>query len=212
MSQCTAKSKRSGERCKAQAVRGRTTCRMHGGTHPVGALAPQYKHGRYSKVLPPKLLDRYQDAQRDPELLALREEITVVDAMLAEALHRIDETDSAEAWADAQKHYRAMETARRAGDTHRMRIALVELGDVLERGAAGKGNREEVLKLIASRKALVESERKRLVDMHQMVSSERALAMMHALVSAVKEAVPDPAVWAKVNATYTRLLNSPERT
>lgn len=32
MSQCTAKSKRSGERCKAAAITGAATCRMHGGT------------------------------------------------------------------------------------------------------------------------------------------------------------------------------------
>ena len=32
MSQCTAKSKRSGKQCLKWAVRGRTTCHMHGGT------------------------------------------------------------------------------------------------------------------------------------------------------------------------------------
>lgn len=32
MSQCTAKSKRSGKQCLKWAVRGRATCHMHGGT------------------------------------------------------------------------------------------------------------------------------------------------------------------------------------
>lgn len=32
MSQCTAKSKRSAKQCLKWAVRGRTTCQMHGGT------------------------------------------------------------------------------------------------------------------------------------------------------------------------------------
>lgn len=32
MSQCTARSKRSGKQCLKWAVRGRTTCHMHGGT------------------------------------------------------------------------------------------------------------------------------------------------------------------------------------
>lgn len=42
MSQCTAKSKRSGNQCLKWAVRGRTTCHMHGGT----SKGPVTKSGR----------------------------------------------------------------------------------------------------------------------------------------------------------------------
>ena len=49
--QCTAKSKRSGCRCKNYACRDRDTCRMHGGTSLQGADHPNYRHGRCSKVL-----------------------------------------------------------------------------------------------------------------------------------------------------------------
>lgn len=44
---CTAKSKRTGERCKGPAVRGWTVCRMHGagGGHGAGKANPAYKHG-----------------------------------------------------------------------------------------------------------------------------------------------------------------------
>lgn len=44
---CTAKSKRSGQRCKGPAVRGWTVCRFHGaggGSGP-GKAHPAYKHG-----------------------------------------------------------------------------------------------------------------------------------------------------------------------
>ena len=55
--QCSAKSKRSGERCRAPAVKGRLQCRMHGGIlsseyHGAavdGPSNPNWKHGRYSK-------------------------------------------------------------------------------------------------------------------------------------------------------------------
>ncbi len=49
--QCTAKSKRSGCRCKNYACRDRDTCRMHGGTSRQGAAHPNYRHGGCSKVL-----------------------------------------------------------------------------------------------------------------------------------------------------------------
>lgn len=44
---CTAKSKRSGLRCKGPAVRGWTVCRMHGagGGHGPGTANPAFKHG-----------------------------------------------------------------------------------------------------------------------------------------------------------------------
>jgi hypothetical protein len=50
---CAAKSKRSQERCKAPAVRGRRTCRMHGGAAgsgaPSGDRNGRYKHGGCTK-------------------------------------------------------------------------------------------------------------------------------------------------------------------
>jgi hypothetical protein len=44
---CTATSKRTRERCKAPAVKGRAVCRFHGagGGHGTGIANPAYKHG-----------------------------------------------------------------------------------------------------------------------------------------------------------------------
>jgi len=57
MSQCRAKSKRSGNQCLKWAVRGRTTCHMHGGTSkgPITKGGKELsrraasRHGRYTK-------------------------------------------------------------------------------------------------------------------------------------------------------------------
>jgi hypothetical protein len=49
--QCTAKSKRSGCRCKNYACRGRGTCRMHGGKSKRGSHHPNWRHGRFAKDL-----------------------------------------------------------------------------------------------------------------------------------------------------------------
>jgi hypothetical protein len=49
--QCTATSKRTGERCKGPAVRGWTVCRFHGagGGAPRGESHGRYKHGLYTR-------------------------------------------------------------------------------------------------------------------------------------------------------------------
>jgi hypothetical protein len=57
MSQCKAKSKRSGNQCLKWAVRGRITCHMHGGTSmgPVTKAGKElsrkaaFRHGGYTK-------------------------------------------------------------------------------------------------------------------------------------------------------------------
>ena len=49
---CTAKSKRTGQRCKAPALRGYNVCRFHGarGGAPKGKANGAWKHGYYSEA------------------------------------------------------------------------------------------------------------------------------------------------------------------
>lgn len=48
---CTARSKRTGQGCRAPAVRGCAVCRFHGagGGGPAGRRNGNYRHGRYTK-------------------------------------------------------------------------------------------------------------------------------------------------------------------
>ena len=48
---CTARSKRTGERCEGPAVTGWRVCRFHGagGGHPAGREHPSWKHGMRSR-------------------------------------------------------------------------------------------------------------------------------------------------------------------
>ena len=89
--QCTARSKRSGERCRKHAMRGRTVCLAHGGRTPRGVASPHFKTGRYSRSLPGHLLAAYEEALRDPRLLSLRDEAALIDAMINELLSQIDD-------------------------------------------------------------------------------------------------------------------------
>ena len=46
---CKAKSKRTGQRCRARAVRGMQVCYHHGGKSRRGLSHPNFKHGYYSR-------------------------------------------------------------------------------------------------------------------------------------------------------------------
>ncbi len=49
--QCTATSKRTGQRCCKPAMIDRTVCLLHGGKTPRGVASPHFRHGRYSTLL-----------------------------------------------------------------------------------------------------------------------------------------------------------------
>jgi hypothetical protein len=76
--QCTAKSKRSGERCRNRALIGATNCRMHNGQAQLtqtGANNPNHKHGKYVRYRTPNLRERIARLEADPDLLSQIDEI-----------------------------------------------------------------------------------------------------------------------------------------
>lgn len=89
MARCTAKAKQTGARCKRNATPGRNVCRMHGGKSLRGIDAPNFKTGRYSKCLPDRLAERYEEALNDAELTRLGDEIALVDARLQDVIERL---------------------------------------------------------------------------------------------------------------------------
>lgn len=150
---CTAKSKRSGGRCKNPPVRGRTVCRMHGGASPVGAASPQYKGAGRFKYLPVAMAERYRAAKADPELLALRKDLALLEVRLSTLLERVTETGPADVdaatWAEirelVQERLRIVEAEyRRLAATHqlvplaRALMVMQEIATVIARHVTDK--------------------------------------------------------------------------
>lgn len=80
--QCTAKSKRSGERCRNHALKGKDVCRMHQG-RPV-------THGLYSKYKGQVLGDRIRELLDDTELTNMRPQIATLIALAEDLRDRIE--------------------------------------------------------------------------------------------------------------------------
>lgn len=210
MSQCTAKSKRSRERCKKDAMLGRKTCYYHGGTSRVGMLSPVAIHGDRSRVLPTRLIKRFQEALGDSELLALRNDIATVEARLEEVLSQVDSGESGRLWRDLQRAHAVMQRAQREKNQGALRAALVDLGDLIERGASDRAAWADVLSLMRDKRALVESERRRLVEMQQMITSTEAMTLVSALSESVRTHVKDTEALKGISADLMRLLGRQE--
>lgn len=196
---CGAKT-RDGDPCKNPPVTGSRRCRMHGGPTPRGRALPQTTHGRYSKDLPTRLAARYQEAQADPDLLNLNDEIRLTYALLVDALKGIDTGESGRLWRSLKAEWDALKDAQREKDSAAIAQHLNAIGSLITRGLADYAARVEVLDIIDRRRKLVESEGKRRQAMQQMITAERAMLLISAIVDVVMRHVDDPATRAAISA------------
>lgn len=203
---CTAQSKRTGQQCGGNAVPGMTVCHWHGGKTPTGIASPHFRTGRHSKYLPTRMLQTYEAALTDPRLLELHAEIALLDSRLAELLGKVDTGESGALWEALGAAYRDLQRAR--NDAKAFAVALTVLGGLITQGAGDAAAWAEIARLVQDRRRLVESERKRQVEMQQMVSIQQGLALVAALADSVKRHVSDPRILGAIQTDLARLLTA----
>lgn len=208
MTQCTAKSKRTGVQCQRPALTGKTVCYHHGGKTPQGIAIPQTKSGRYSKHIPTRMLATYETAKIDPELLALQDEVALIDARLVDLLKRVDTGESGATWRKVGEAFRSYQQALSSSKTDAKKDAsdyLHDLHMLIVDGASDEAAWTEIRSVVNQRRSLVESERKRLVEMQQMVGADQAMLLVRSLVASVREHVRDPAILRAITDDLGRL-------
>ncbi len=206
---CGAKT-RNGSTCTQRSMpNGR--CRMHGGKSPNGIAHARFKHGRYSQFIPARMLENYQAAQNDVELLALRDEIALLDSRLLDVLKRVDTGESGQVWRELKATYQMLRAAQAKDDRDAARDHARKLGELIEHGSADWLAWSEVRSLIDQRRRTVESERKRLVEMQSLISQEKAMVLIAALTDSVRRHVSDRTALAAISADLVRLTAADPR-
>jgi len=189
---CGAKT-RGGRPCQKSPLTGRNRCRLHGGASPAGVASPTFKHGRRSKYMPARLVSRYEEALADPFLLEQKAEIALLDARLSELLEQVGDGSSAERWKVLQVALGDLEWAVQTQDTDGFNSAIKHMRAIIQSGSAVQDVWTEIYDVIERRRRLVESERKRYVEMGQMITAAQLLNMMGAISGLIREHVTDPA-------------------
>jgi hypothetical protein len=189
--QCKAKSKRTGEQCRRRAVTGYEVCQVHGGVTPSGVASPHWKTGAQSRIMPTRLLERYGESLTDPDLLALRKEIALCDARLDDLLQRVDTNEAGALWSGLRQAYNNLTAANDAGDAVAAASALNDIGRYISRGQGDYAAWGEIAHWQEHRRRLSETEAKRLVSMQQMISSEKAMALITSIGLIIKRHVTD---------------------
>lgn len=210
MAQCKARAKSTGERCRRRAVTGYTVCQVHGAGSPFkGRPGMVHKRpaGKYSKLLPTRLLALYEEAQSDTELLSLRHDIALLEARVMDMLKRVDTGESGDLWKRTGEVVTVLKNAFQDGDDGAVASAIADLEDLVSHGIEDWGTWREIGAVLERKRKLTDTERKRLVDMQQMITAERALALITAFTQVVKRHVTDTTTLLAISAELGTLLS-----
>lgn len=164
---------------------------MHGGKTPRGLASTKFKTGRYSKDIPARLIASYELTRSDPRILEQREEIALIHARILDLIQRVDSGESGHLWRSIRKQYETLVEAIREQDRDRMRLALAALDQLITRGTTDYKAWEEVTHQIDRKQRLIESERKREVELQQVITMDQMLVFMKVQQDAILKVVTD---------------------
>lgn len=184
-------------------------CRVHGGATPRGIASPHFKTGRYSKNLPSHLLEAYKVAVQDDDLLAVREDVALIDVRLGELVGLLDHGADESTWARLGGLWSKYQAAFVSSDTTTADQALAEIGDLIANGGRDYNTWREIQAVLEQRRKLVESEQRRLVTLQQTITVEQAMLFVAAVMDSVRTHVTDRHTLAAVAADLDRLAVRP---
>lgn len=191
MAQCTAKSKQSGVQCKRHAKIGKKVCKIHGGDSLEGFASPNFKHGKYGNSMPVRLVQRYEEALSNPDLLSLNDEIALMEARIVELIEGLDTGGIGEIWKNLKKSQKTFQDALNKGDYFGMQEAFKTISETIQQGAGEQERWNSLQNAIFARQRLVESERKHLQELGQMVSVRELTVVFASLVQVLREHITD---------------------
>lgn len=206
MERCGAKLRGKNTTCRKWPVHGSNRCELHGGKTPRGHALPQTTHGRYSKDLPTRLGERFLASQSDPDLLNLNAEIALTDARLGELIQRVDTDGAGVLWNQLGGVVSDMESFLWEEDLDGLSGSVQQLRSVLQRARDDSTAWDQIYPLMEQRRKLVETERKRRVEMDQIITTEQAMVLVTRLTSAVRRHVNDERTLAAIAAEFGETL------
>jgi hypothetical protein len=205
--QCSGTSKQSGERCERWTTPGYDVCPSHGSKTPRGIVHHNFQHGRFSRSVPARLSESYEEILNDPRRLELGDELAVVIARNHELLNSLYSGESDALWIRLRDRKRAMEAARRNGDDDAAAEHFNVLLRMIECGASDGERWVEPTHNINVQRRLAESERKRRVEEQQVATTEEILAIMGAVLAIITRHVRDDRIRRAIGSDIEGLVD-----
>jgi hypothetical protein len=186
-------------------------CEVHGGKTPIGIASPNLRTGRYSKSLPARLSQDYEQALADPDLLSIREDVALLDSRLADVLAAASNHEAGELWANLKAALKEYDGARGKDIEQKRSDALANIRWLINEGYQEWQAWRDIRALLQERKSLVESERDRLKQMQLMITTERANVLLGAIAGIIRTHVTDRTALTGIAADMRRLVSAEPR-
>lgn len=192
--------------CPSIRTRSNGRCRLHSGNIPMGAKTHSFMFGKYSKAMPARLVERYQEALADPNLSALADEMALVESRLADLMNKADEGGAQAIFADIGEAFLSFKFANQDGDRAKQLEAVRRLEQLINKGKHEAGVWSEINKLIETKRKLSLAETQRLKTLDQFIPVDQANALMAALLNAVRAEVTDEDVLKNVASRFQEII------
>jgi hypothetical protein len=187
---CGAKNRR-GEHCGVTVLMPNGRCRIHGGKSLAGPAHPNYRHGRRWQAMPLDLVNRFERALGDPDLLSMSPEVAALDARADQLMGRLSTGESGKAWARVRRAWVDYQEARAVRDAELEDDARTRLEDAITRGAADEETWGELTSIWRDRRRFVREERERMIDAQVYTDVGRLTQVFAAIAEALVQHVPD---------------------
>lgn len=203
------------KRCRSTFLYANGRCKKHGGPTPHGIASPHHKHGGYSKDLPTRMAARCRESLEDKEVLELHRDLAVAESHLSELAKSL-KGGSSRLMFHVEKalngvlveYGRANSGKKKALSGVLLGVELEKLQEAVKQAKAEWLTWREIKEWIRLRKELVESERRRMVESHSMITLDEQMVLISAFVKIVLDHVPDMKTRQSITDDWERLMNA----
>jgi hypothetical protein len=200
--------------CTKKPENGTGRCKHAGARSGKGLANPAYRHGHFSRYMPPPLLEIAARAMHDGELLNAARDLALLEARLDQLLRRVDTGETGRTWGALQQEWQAFRETLRQASSHPNDPAkqedvnqrIVALSLLVSRGQGDAQAWMEIEELLEIRRKFIETEGRRREKMQETVDLEEALISYRALVSAVKDEVKDPKLQRRIAERFGMIV------
>ena len=205
---CGAKTRAKGKCRKWGMLNGR--CRLHGGATPHGWALPQTKTGKHSKYLrtDADLLERYDRGVNDPDLLALTDEIALIDSRVMTLLAEGGEVELQAVWGEMVSLKNEMEKYRLSKNNAGMAYIMSEILARIDLGSETVKKYAEISRHFEQRRRLVETERKRQIAMKIWATADEQMSLVMQVATLVRDNVNDPKELQAISAGLADIITA----
>jgi len=168
-------------RCGRYKVTGMQVCQMHGGGSPKkgrpGGRPPKDGSVRRS-MLPQRMWSTFDAAMEDRHLLILRTDLAQLETRMEDLVQIADTPECGYVWKALETAVNNYQRAVARQEHGVIELELNKVFELVEKGNVHHSAHAEIERLTTQRMKLVESERRRMLETHQMISVERVLGLM----------------------------------